>query len=171
MINSVTLSSAILANLILVITTIFIKKLLQFILNFITFLFPCHVHFYKKLFYFLLLAEIVLPPFGNRIYIANGSNVNLPWTYDFGAKIIVQRVWAFSKNGSSSDLKNLVTIIVDGKPDITNTTLNNVNIRKPATLVLKNVNLDNNGTYRFTVTPAGVSLSPFSEIVVIIKGN
>ena len=169
MINKDTLFSAILTSL--VIAAMFIKTLLQFILNFITFLFPCHVHFYKKLSYFLLLAEIFLPPFGNLIYIANGSNVNLPWTYDFGAKIIVQRVWAFSKTGKSSDLKALATIIVDRKPDITNTTLNNVNITKPATLVLKNVNLDNNGTYRFTVALGGVSVAPFSEIVVIIQGN
>ena len=80
-------------------------------------------------------------------------------------------MWSFSKTGKSSDLKALATIIVDRKPDITNTTLNNVNITKPATLVLKNVNRDNNGTYRFTVTPAGVSVPPFSKIVVIIKGN
>ena len=160
-----------LASLILVITTMFIKTLLQFILIFITFLFPCHVHFYKKVFCFLLLAEIVLPPFGNLTYVAKGSNVNLPWTYDFGAKIILQRVWAFSKTGKSSDLKTVASIIVNGKPDITNTTLNNVNITKPATLVLKNVNRDNNGTYRFTVTLGLVSLAPFSEIVVIIKGN
>ena len=125
----------------------------------------------KKVFSFLLLAEIVLPPFGNLTYVAKGSNVNLPWTYDFGAKIILQRVWAFSKTGKSSDLKTVASIIVDGKPDITNTTLNNVNITKPATLVLKNVNLDNNGTYRFTVTLGLVSVAPFSEIVVIIKGN
>ena len=161
--------SAILTSL--VIAAMFIKTLLQFILNFIIFLCPCHVHFYKKLFYFLLLAVIVLPPFGNLIYIANGSNVNLPWTYDFGTKIIVQRVWAFSKTGKSSDLKTVTAIIVDGKPDITNTTLNNVNITKPATLVLKNVNRDNNGTYRLTVTLLGFSVSPFSEVVVIIKGN
>ena len=125
----------------------------------------------KKVFSFLLLAEIVLPPFGNLTYVAKGSNVNLPWTYDFGAKIILQRVWAFSKTGKSSDLKTVASIIVNGKPDITNTTLNNVNITKPATLVLKNVNLDNNGTYRFTVTLGLVSVAPFSEIVVIIKGN
>ena len=122
-------------------------------------------------FSFLLLAEIVLPPIGNLIYVANGSNVNLPWTYDFGAKIILQRVWSFRKNGSSSDLKTVATIIVDGKPVIDNTTLNNVDVTKPATLVLKNVTLDNNGTYRFTVTLGFVSLSPFSEILVIIKGN
>ena len=160
-----------LPSLILVITTIFIKTLLQFILNCITFLFPCHVNFYKKVFSFLLLAGIVLPPFGDIIYVAKGSNVNLPWTYDFGAKIILQKVWAFSKIGKPSDLKTVASIIVDGKPDITNTTLNNVNITKPATLVLKNVNLDNNGTYRFTVALGGVSVAPFSEIVVIIQGN
>ena len=79
-------------------------------------------------------------------------------------------MWAFSKTGKSSDLKTVATIFND-KSDITNTTLNNVNITKPATLVLKNVNRDNNGTYRFSLTLVGVSVPQFSEIVVIIKGN
>ena len=81
------------------------------------------------------------------------------------------RQWFFSNTSRSSDLTRLIFFAGTTKAIHSKSPFKNIDVNEPATLVLKNVNLDHNGTYRFTVTVDGIATPPFSEILVIILGK
>ena len=81
------------------------------------------------------------------------------------------RQWFFSNTSRSSDLTPLIYFVGATKTISSKSRFKNIDVNEPATLVLKNVNLDHNGTYRFTVTVDGITTPPFSEILVIIQGE
>ena len=95
----------------------------------------------------------------------------MPWTYNFGRAAIILRQWFFSNTSRSSDLTPLIYFVGATKTISSKSRFKNIDVNEPATLVLKNVNLDHNGTYRFTVTVDGIATPSFSEIVVIILGK
>ena len=128
--------------------------------------------FYFRIFnllFFYYVAAISLPSYGNVTYVTKGSDVSLPWTYDFGGAAILSRQWFFSNR--SSDLALLIYFAGATQTISSKSPFKDIDVNKPATLVLKNVNLDHNGTYRFTVTVDGITTPPFSEILVIIQGE
>ena len=131
--------------------------------------------FYFRIFnllFFYYVAAISLPSYGNVTYVTKRSDVSLVWTYDFGVSATIGiKQWFFINTSSSSDV-TLLIFLNGGNPKIDpKSPFKDIDVNKPATLVLKNVNLDHNGTYRFTVTVDGITTPPFSEILVIIQGE
>ena len=122
--------------------------------------------------FFYFVAAISLPFFGNVSYVTKGSDVSLPWTYNFGGATILLRQWFFSNTNRSFDLTPLISFAGATKlPISSKSPFKNIDVNEPATLVLKNVNLDHNGTYRFIATVDGIPTPPFSEILLIILGK
>ena len=98
----------------------------------------------------------------------NESMAKIEWSIEpsLSNSSIVFRSWSFISSDGTAAL--LARIGSDNKVVI-NTKLYEVDIEKPATLVLKNVNGSYNGTYQFTLTTtAGVSAS---EVVVFVAGK
>ena len=76
------------------------------------------------------------------------------------------RSWSF-KSSSGGKEKSLAQISGDDPSQIL-TKLYEIDIEKPATLVLKNVNESYDGTYEFTLISSGTNIS---EVVVFIAGK
>jgi hypothetical protein len=116
------------------------------------------------------VGEVFPPPGGMEKYFALGSNVTLQWTYNDNASTVRFRSWHFTSSDGSEE-KVIAEIDIGNKPpDILNSDLPRVRIEKPATLVLENVNLKYDGTYRFQLAAArggGGSKS----VTVIITGT
>ena len=123
--------------------------------------------------FFLFLAEITLPAFGNLTFISEGTDVTLPWTYNFGSALVTLVDWRFSKTGNPGSFKQLAALPATGEPIILNDTFSGISVIRPATLVLQNVNLDHNGTYRisFNLFGPGVTSPQTTDIFVIVLGK
>ena len=94
--------------------------------------------------------------------------VRIKWSLDFVLSTNINRTWSFKSSASGKD-EILGEISRAG--DITIVTrLYEVEIEKPATLVLKNVNGSYNGTYKFTLYP-GLHDPSISEVVVFVAGK
>ena len=76
------------------------------------------------------------------------------------------RSWTFT-NSTGGTAESLAQIKADDEA-IISTKLYEVDIEKPATLVLKNINESYNGTYRFTLLSPSSSTS---DVVVFIAGK
>ena len=101
------------------------------------------------------LGKITSPPDGTRLTFLPGSTEKIQWTFDDDISLrhrgrvdLSDRSWYFTSS-DGSQRERLATIYFDGEPGILNSSLPGVAIEKPATLVLKNIDLRNNGTYRF----------------------
>ena len=94
-----------------------------------------------------------------------GSTGKLEWSLTDDITDFTTRTWTFKP--SKSQLRvNVARIIGDGDVELF-TTSYEVAVERPATLVLKNVNLTYDGTYQFLLSPGG---GP-SEVVVYIAGK
>ena len=71
--------------------------------------------------------------------------------------------------GDGRRVETLAKIIHDSDPSIYNISLPGVEIEKPATLVLRNVDLRYNGTYIFTLATASLHLT--SEVTLFVPGK
>ena len=122
-----------------------------------------------NLFSFLAATGISLPSYGNVTYVTKGSDVSLVWTYDFGVGAIIGlKQWLFIDIRRSID-PTLLIVLNGGTSTIdSKSPFKNIDATEPGTLVLKNVNIDHNGTYRFLVNVAGVFPTSASDILVII---
>ena len=99
------------------------------------------------------LGKITSPLDGSRLTFLPGSTEKIQWTFDDDISLrrrreLFDRSWYFTSSDGSKR-EPLATIYFDGEPGILNSSLPGVAIEKPATLVLKNIDLRNNGTYRF----------------------
>ena len=114
------------------------------------------------------LGQIILPPGGKRLIFSNGSIAKIEWSMEpsLSTSSIVFRSWTFT-NSTGGTAESLAQIKADDE-DIISTKLYEVDIEKPATLVLKNVNESYNGTYRFTLLSPSSSTS---DVVVFIAGK
>ncbi|CAB3976996.1 B-cell receptor CD22-like [Paramuricea clavata] len=93
-------------------------------------------------------GKITSPPDGTRLTFLPGSTDKIQWTFDDDISSLRYRNYRFtSSNGSQPE--QLARIYSNGKTRIFNSSLPGIAIEKPATLVLKNIDLRNNGTYRF----------------------
>ena len=94
-----------------------------------------------------------------------GSTNKIMWSFDNDITEFSSRTWTFTPSDGGSQV-GLAIII--GHGDVAkSTTLYDVAVEKPATLVLKNVNLTYNGTYQFSLSPGASA----SEVVVYIAGK
>ena len=93
-----------------------------------------------------------------------GSTGKLAWSFTDAIKRFRIRSWIFTPSDGQPQV-DLARIIDDGDAEIF-TTSYEVAVEKPATLVLQNVNLTYDGTYRFSLFPGGSS-----EVVVFIAGK
>ena len=89
------------------------------------------------------------PPGGNTIISSQGSQVTISWSFDNPIYRVIFRIWSFHRYGDETE--DLALIHADKSPIIMNSSLPGIEVVKPATLVLKNVDLRYNGTYQFTV--------------------
>ena len=123
-----------------------------------------------NLFSFLAASGISLPSYGNVTYVTKRSDVSLVWTYDFGV-IVGFKQWFFSDTRGLLVVTPLIILNGDTSTIDSKSPFENINATEPATLLLKSVNLDHNGTYRLSVAVAGVSSPLTSDILVIILGK
>ena len=105
-----------------------------------------------------------------------GSTAKLQWTYNCSTycypgsqhQYLYSRTWYFNSiDGGQTE--SLARIYRDSKPVIFNSSLPEVGVEKPATLILKNVDLRYNGTYQFTLD--GWFYYSQAEILVFIAGK
>ncbi|CAB4031297.1 Hypothetical predicted protein, partial [Paramuricea clavata] len=117
--------------------------------------------------YFLLFpckGVIISPRDGTKLTFPHGSSRNITWTFD-DAKA-TYRTWSFtSSNGLGSGL--LAAIFSDFEPQTTTDVFPGVNIIKPATLALSNVDQNYNGTYTFLLQVNGKP-DDSSDVIVFI---
>ena len=111
---------------------------------------------------------ITSPRDGTELTFPPGSSRNITWTFD-DAKT-ASRTWSFtSSGGSGSGL--LGTIISDLDPQTTTDVLPGVDIIKPATLALSNVDQNYNGTYTFHLKVNKKPDDTSSHVIVFIASK
>ena len=120
--------------------------------------------------YFVILSylgKIISPPDGTALTFLPGSSENITWTFDDKISQVTYRTWFFR---SSDGLRfgTLGVIAQDTEPNIPQNVLSGVNIIKPATLVLNNVNHSYDGTYTFTLA---TTESFTSNVIVFIASK
>ena len=111
----------------------------------------------------------ISPPDGTRLTFLPGSTAKLQLTYNCSeyCRHVLRRWWYFtSSDGGQSE--HLATIYGDDEPRMYNSSLPEVAVEKPATLILKNVDLRYNGTYQFYLFGGFVSEA---KILVFIAGK
>ena len=97
------------------------------------------------------VGRISLPPAGKTLTILPGSNTRIEWSLAGAVGFGDTRFWTFiSRNGS---INVIARIVDDNEPEIFAKNLLKIEIEKPATLVLNNVNDSYNGVYRFEIWP------------------
>ena len=85
---------------------------------------------------------------------------------------VFYRFWRyFGTSGDSSQVEQLAEILLDGAPQVYNSSLSGVYIEKPATLVLEDVDLSYNGTYQFQLLILTSGRVETSKVVVFIAGK
>ncbi len=109
-----------------------------------------------------------LPPGGNKLIFTPGSTAKIEWSYDEKESSMVIRVWSFTSGGGTQ--REVIASIIGDDLKIANSSLPGVAIIKPATLVLINVDLRYNGTYRFSASK-GRYPDIISDVAVFIAGN
>ena len=119
----------------------------------------------KKIF----LGKINLPPSGNTVVVFPGNDVVLAWTFDANIDHVKRRYWRIL-----SSWEILGTIFHDGSVGIQNSSLPALQVKKPATLILKNVSIRYNGTYRFYLTSVpyenGTRIEENSDVALFVAG-
>ena len=125
-----------------------------------------YIYIYEMYMYFqnCIGQQINLPPGGKMQTFLTGSTVRLKWNYTNVAKVQF-RAWTFtSSDGKFSD--TILASINGDKNAVIEPEGLDVDIEKPATLILKSVNITYNGTYQFFLTPVGDSM-----VYVFIAGK
>ena len=99
-----------------------------------------------------LIGKIIPPPDGTTLYFSTGkSRARIQWSFDDKISDVISRAWSF-ESSDGSIRERLARIVNDATPNIVAKSLPGVEILKPATLILRNVNQTFNGTYYFELT-------------------
>ena len=107
------------------------------------------------------LGDITSPPDGTKYVFLPGRTAKIKWEFDDAISSLTLRSWSFtSSDGSLTE--SLASIFQNGNNNI-KTRLFEVDIERPATLVLKNVNQSYNGMYQFTF----VAATTFTSNVIV----
>ena len=120
--------------------------------------------------YFVVLScsgKIIPPPDGTVLTFLPGSSRNITWDFDDEISKVITRTWTFT---SSDGLRSgaLGVIALDLQPQPQKGVLPGVNIIKPATLELNNVDHSFNGIYKFTLT---TTKTHTSNVIVFIASK
>ena len=107
------------------------------------------------------LGEIISPDEGTEYIFLPGSTGNITWGFDNNGSSLHYRAWHFTRSGSTS--KEILAEIYDDNddPKIRSSSLSGIEIEKPATLILKNVDQSYNGVYQFIVHGSTVGVRVF----------
>ena len=122
-----------------------------------------------RLFFVILfcLGKIIPPPDGTVFTFLPGSSRNITWDFDDEISQVASRTWSFtSSDGLRSGI--LGVIALDFQPQPQKGAPPGVNIIKPATLELNNVDHSYDGTYTFTLVAAE---SHKSNVIVFIASK
>ena len=114
------------------------------------------------------LGAITSPAEGTEFVFLPGSTGNLTWTFDDDVSTLILRAWFFTRSGGSTS-ERLATIADDDNRKIRHSSLSGVEIIKPATLLLKNVNQSYDGVYRFQLDGSGPSVSISVRVFIASK--
>ena len=115
---------------------------------------------------YLCLGAVFLASNGNNVTFIPGSTVKIVWFFTDDISSLIFRSWIFTPS-DGRPLVRLARIVDDGDVHVL-TSSYEVAVEKPATLVLKNVNVTYNGTYEFSLSAVSVGTS---EVVVYIAGK
>jgi hypothetical protein len=96
------------------------------------------------------LGDITSPPDGTKYVFLPGRTAKIKWEFDDAISSLTLRYWTFTSS-DGSPTESLASIFQNGSNNI-RTRLFEVDIERPATLVLKNVNQSYNGVYQFALT-------------------
>ena len=96
------------------------------------------------------IGDITSPPDGTKYVFLPGRTAKIKWEFDDAISSPRLRFWTFT-NSDGSSTESLASIFRNASTDI-ETRLFEVDIERPATLVLKNVNQSYNGMYQFALT-------------------
>ncbi|CAB4044957.1 ---NA---, partial [Paramuricea clavata] len=96
--------------------------------------------------------QISLPPGGDTFVVLPGENVTIAWKLDVSISDLSLRSWTFLPKGDNSFAEIFRDRDVDKKPQYSPGPFT---IKNNATLILKNVNIQYNGTYRFSIVAKG----------------
>ncbi len=116
---------------------------------------------------FHCVGQISLPPGGDTFVVLPGQNVTLAWKIDINISDISYRSWTFIPKGMRNIFAGIVLDL-----DVFEYAQNSPGpfiIKKPSSLILKNVNIQYNGTYRFRIYVHGVYHS--SNVHVFVAGK
>ena len=116
--------------------------------------------------FFCCLGAVFIASNGINVTFIPGSTEKIVWSFTDDIKSFSLRLWTFTPSDGRLQV-GLARIIGDGNVHIF-TISYEVAVEKPATLVLKNVNLTYDGTYEFSLSPSGGSSS---QVFVYIAGN
>ena len=110
------------------------------------------MHVFRNYFIVLFcLGKIIPPPDGTVLIFLPGSSRNITWDFDDEISKVITRTWTFtSSDGLRSGLLGIIGF--NSQPQIRKDVLSGVDIIKPATLELNNVDNSFNGIYKFTLT-------------------
>ena len=113
------------------------------------------------------LGAVSPPPDGTNLTFLTGSTGRIVWSFDDVIQRLSRRIWSYVySDGRIPE----VLAILDGEDGLSiESSLFEVAVEKPATLVLKNVNETYNGKYQFSLSPS--SGAGTSEVVVFIAGK
>jgi hypothetical protein len=104
-----------------------------------------------------------------------GSTAKIKWSFDVNVSKVDFRAWVFKNDeprfrSKSSHGYTVAYIHDDGDPQIKYKELPGVAIEKPATLVLKNISINYNGSYGFYIVAPGEPGDP-TWVAVFIVGK
>ena len=113
---------------------------------------------------FCRLGAVFPPSNRTEVTFIPGSTDKIVWSFTDEIKTFTTRTWTF-KSSDGRRKVNLALVVGDG--DVRKLTFPyEFAIEKPATLVLKDVNLTHDGKYGFSMSPGGSA-----EVVVYIAGK
>ena len=113
------------------------------------------------------LGALYPPHNGTRLTFLKGSTARIPWRFD-GVSYIISRSWYFQGRDGSPE-EAVALIFKQGDPVKYDSSLPGVIVEKPATLILPNLTMKYDGTYRFNL--AAITGRWDSTVVVYIAGK
>ena len=114
----------------------------------------------------MYIGQISLPPDGDTFVVLPGEDVTIAWKLDVSVTDVSGRWWAFLPKANDT----FASIVRDGKVDVKpQYSPGPFTITKPSTLILKNVTIQYNGTYTFTIYANGIVT--MSHVTVFVAGR